>query len=102
MRLALYVVAQYGMWNVNTQSGERAGLIQVWAKDEGPLSSTNPLPAMHIGLNEHFGIIGEQKREVPVPDPSAVLYWADHSPQYPPIAGAAALMARPIRQPRRQ
>jgi hypothetical protein len=49
---------------------------------------------MHIGLNQRFGIIGEVKREVPPPAPSALLHWVDYSPQYAPTAGATASIAR--------
>jgi hypothetical protein len=87
-RLALYVVAINGMWFVHN-SGTMTPWPTAWALDEGPLSATNPLPAMRIRLDRDFAIMGDLKREVPLPVPSAVMFWSNHSPQYAPVDSVA-------------
>lgn len=85
MRLALFVVVLNGMESVDLERGVRITLPMVWAKGESELTVGTPgLPALDIGLNQQFGMRGATKREVDPPDPSAILFWSDYSPQYPP------------------
>jgi hypothetical protein len=100
MRFAFFVVAISGMTNVNTVLGRTTPLAMAWAKDDGEVVKGG-LPALHITLDAHFGLLGETKREVPPPDSSAVLYWTDEPPKYPPLPSQPALVAPPMAQSHR-
>jgi hypothetical protein len=41
------------------------------------------LPSLYLPLDSDFGIIGDQRRQVPE-DPTSILYWSDLKPDFIP------------------
>ncbi|MCI0435744.1 MAG: hypothetical protein L0271_19195 [Gemmatimonadetes bacterium] len=81
MRLALYITVLDGM--IGTNPGFTYMIPAVWGSNDGPLSPLKPLPSLYLPLDTDFGIIGDQRRQVPT-GPSSILYWSDIKPRYIP------------------
>jgi hypothetical protein len=77
MNMFFFVSVTNGMWIRNTPPGPPSDVAipYVWAYGEVFLSNP-PLPAMRLNIDDDFNILSDQRRAVPLPDPSAVLFWA--------------------------
>jgi hypothetical protein len=82
MRLALYITVTQGLTGTN-EGGITYDIPAVWGSNDGPLNPVTPLPSLYLPLNSDFGIIGDQRRQVPE-DPSSILYWSDLIPEHIP------------------
>ena len=61
LRIAFFVSADVGM-TVHVDSPVYEGpVLAVWAYGDGPLSSTNALPAIYMPLDQNFGILSDER-----------------------------------------
>ncbi len=81
MRLALYITVTEGLLGMS--QGFTYTIPAVWGSNDGPLSPQTPLPSLYLPLDQDFGIIGDQRRQVPE-EPSSILYWSDMKPNHIP------------------
>jgi hypothetical protein len=81
MRLFLFINAPVGITLIS--DSDSVSLPVVWAYGDGFLSQQKPLPALHLGLDRQFQILGDSRRQAPT-NPSSYLFWSTMAPKYAP------------------